>query len=184
MNFAATDSGYTIRSLGVGDFKDRYSIDDTETLSEISLKAAPSEDYLLHDGDIVFVRSNGNKELVGRCLLVYPKNVPTTYSGFCIRFRKDFDLLDADFLLHFMKAESSRKILNGKEGANISNLNQKILGDFELPLPSLPEQKRIVKELDTLSEKVRQLQEIYTKQIANCDELKQAYLQKAFEGEL
>ena len=183
MNFAATDSGYTIRSLGVGDFKDRYSIDDTETLSEISLKAAPSEDYLLHDGDIVFVRSNGNKELVGRCLLVYPKNVPTTYSGFCIRFRKNFDLLDADFLLHFMKAESSRKILNGKEGANISNL-KKILGDFELPLPSLPEQKRIVKELDTLSEKVRQLQEIYTKQIANCDELKQAYLQKAFEGEL
>ena len=82
-----------------------------------------------------------------------------------------------------MKAESSRKILNGKEGANISNL-KKILGDFELPLPSLPEQKRIVKELDTLSEKVRQLQEIYTKQIANCDELKQAYLQKAFEGEL
>lgn len=184
MNFAATDSGYTIRSLGVGDFKDRYSIDTTETLSEISLKAAPSEDYLLHDGDIVFVRSNGNKELVGRCLLVYPKDIPTTYSGFCIRFRKDFDLLDADFLLHFMKAESSRKILNGKEGANISNLNQKILGDFEVPLPPLPEQKRIVKELDTLSEKVRQLQEIYTKQIANCDELKQSLLQKAFEGEL
>jgi type I restriction enzyme S subunit len=46
------------------------------------------------------------------------------------------------------------------------------------------EQKRIVKELDTLSEKVRQLQEIYTKQIANCDELKQSLLQKAFEGEL
>ena len=184
MNFAATDSGYTIRSLGVGDFKDRYSIDDTETLSEISLKAAPSEDYLLHDGDIVFVRSNGNKELVGRCVLVYPKDIPTTYSGFCIRFRKDFDLLDADFLLHFMKSESSRKILNGKEGANISNLNQKILGDFEVPLPPLPEQKRIVKELDTLSEKVRQLQEIYTKQIANCDELKQSLLQKAFDGEL
>lgn len=184
MNFAATDTGYTIRSLGVGDFKDRYSIDDTETLSEISLKAAPSEDYLLHDGDIVFVRSNGNKELVGRCLLVYPKDIPTTYSGFCIRFRKYFDLLDADFLLHFMKAESSRKILNGKEGANISNLNQKILGDFEVPLPPLPEQKRIVKELDALSKKVRQLQEIYTKQIANCDELKQSYLQKAFEGEL
>lgn len=184
MNFAANDSGYTIRSLGVGDFKDRYSIDNTETLSEISLKAAPSEDYLLQDGDIVFVRSNGNKELVGRCLLVYPKDIPTTYSGFCIRFRKDFELLDADFLLHYMKAESSKKILNGKEGANISNLNQKILGDFKVPLPPLPEQKRIVEELDTLSEKVRQLQEIYTKQIANCDELKQSYLQKAFGGEL
>ena len=184
MNFASTDTGYTIRSLGVGDFKNLYQIDDTEQLSEISLKAAPSDDYLLKDGDIVFVRSNGNKELVGRCLLVYPKNIPTTYSGFCIRFRKDYDELDADFLLHYMKAESSRKILNGKEGANISNLNQKILGDFEVPVPPLPEQKRIVEQLDSLSEKVRSLEEIYTKQLANCDELKQAFLAKAFNGEL
>jgi len=184
MNFASTDTGYTIRSLGVGDFKNLYQIDDTEQLSEISLKAAPSEDYLLKDGDIVFVRSNGNKELVGRCLLVYPKDIPTTYSGFCIRFRKDFDELDADFLLHFMKAESSRKILNGKEGANISNLNQKILGDFEVPLPPLPEQKSIVEQLDSLSQKVRSLEALYTKQLANCDELKQAFLAKAFAGEL
>jgi type I restriction enzyme S subunit len=74
--------------------------------------------------------------------------------------------------------------LNGKEGANISNLNQKILGDFEIPLPPLSEQKRIVEQLDSLSQKVRQLEEIYTKQIANCDELKQSFLKKAFEGEL
>ena len=83
-----------------------------------------------------------------------------------------------------VKAESSRKILNGKEGTNISNLNQKILGDFEVPLPPLSEQKHIVEELDALSEKVRQLQEIYTKQIADCDELKQSLLQKAFEASL
>ena len=184
MNFASTESGYSIHSLGVGDFKNLYKIENTETLSEISLNAAPSEEYLLKDGDIVFVRSNGNKELVGRCLLVYPKNIPTTYSGFCIRFRKDFDQLDADFLLHFMKSDKSRKILNGKEGANISNLNQKILGDFEVPLPPLEEQKRIVAHLDSLCEKVHQLEEIYTKQLADCDELKQAFLQKAFEGEL
>ncbi len=184
MNFASTESGYSIHSLGVGDFKNLYKIENTETLSEISLNAAPSEEYLLKDGDIVFVRSNGNKELVGRCLLVYPKNIPTTYSGFCIRFRKKIDQLDADFLLHFMKSDKSRKILNGKEGANISNLNQKILGDFEVPLPPQEEQKRIVAHLDSLSEKVHQLEEIYTKQLADCYELKQAFLQKAFEGEL
>lgn len=184
MNFASTDSEYSIHSLGVGDFKNLYKIDDTETLSEISLNAAPSEEYLLKDGDIVFVRSNGNKELVGRCVIVYPKNIPTTYSGFCIRFRKNFEQLDSDYLLHFMKSDNSRKILNGKEGANISNLNQKILGDFEIPLPSLTEQKSIAQHLDSLNEKIKQLQAIYTKQLADCDELKQAFLQKAFAGEL
>ena len=58
------------------------------------------------------------------------------------------------------------------------------LRTFEIPLPPLEEQKNIVAHLDSLSEKVHQLEEIYTKQLANCDELKQSLLQKAFEGEL
>lgn len=71
-----------------------------------------------------------------------------------------------------------------RRGTRQKNLSLEKIKEIKIPLPPLPEQKRIVKELDTLSEKVRQLQEIYTKQIANCDELKQSYLQKAFEGEL
>lgn len=69
-------------------------------------------------------------------------------------------------------------------GSSIPQLTVPMIKDYKIPLPPLPEQKCIVKELDTLSEKVHQLQEIYTKQIANCDELKQSLLQKAFEGEL
>jgi type I restriction enzyme S subunit len=183
MNFTASDSGYTIHSLGVGDFKNLYQISDTKSLSKISLKAPPPEDYLLKDGDIVFVRSNGNKELVGRCVLVYPGKTPTTYSGFCIRFRKEFDELDSDFLLHFLKSDQSRKILNGKEGANISNLNQKILSNFEVPLPPLSEQKRIVAHLDKLSKKVKRLEEIYRRTIADCEELKKSILKQVFEVE-
>ena len=183
MNFTASDSGYTIHSLGVGDFKNLYQINDTKVLSKISLNAPPPEDYLLKDGDIVFVRSNGNKELVGRCVLVYPRKTPTTYSGFCIRFRKEFEQLDSDFLLHFMKSDNSRKILNGKEGANISNLNQKILGDFQIPLPPLSVQKEIVARLDKLSENVKRLEANYKQIIANCDELKKSILKKTFEGD-
>ena len=183
MNFTASDSGYTIHSLGVGDFKNLYQINDTKTLSKISLKAPPPEDYLLKDGDVVFVRSNGNKELVGRCVLVYPGKTPTTYSGFCIRFRKEFDELDSDFLLHFLKSDQSRKILNGKEGANISNLNQKILSNFEVPLPPLSVQKEIVARLDKLSENVKRLEANYKQIIANCDELKKSILKKTFEGD-
>ena len=63
-------------------------------------------------------------------------------------------------------------------------VNREALFAYECNLPPLDEQKRIVAYLDSLQEKVRQLEEIYTKQIANCDELKQAFLQKAFEGEL
>ena len=71
-----------------------------------------------------------------------------------------------------------------KTGTAIPNLGLKAMRDLQIPLPPLSEQQEIVAHLDVLQEKVRQLEEIYTKQIANCDELKQSFLKKAFEGEL
>ena len=96
---------------------------------------------------------------------------------------KNFDSL---YIKYYMDTPSfMESLLKDAQGAAIQNVaSVKMLKEIEIPLPPLHEQKRIVKGLDTLSEKVRQLQEIYTKQIANCDELKQAYLQKAFEASL
>ena len=71
-----------------------------------------------------------------------------------------------------------------KTGAAIPNLGLKAMRDLPISLPPLEEQKRIVAHLDSLSEKVHQLEEIYTKQLTDCEELKQSLLQKAFEGEL
>lgn len=184
MNFNSTDIGYSIHSLGVGDFKNNFQIDDTSILQTISLKTTPTEDYLLKDGDIVFVRSNGNKELVGRCIIVYPNQLPTTFSGFCIRFRNCEKAINTVFLTHFLKSDTLRKKLRGKEGANISNLNQKLLSEIEIPIPPLAEQERIVKELDALSAKINTLKANYRRQIECCDELRQSLLKKAFEGEL
>ena len=102
-----------------------------------------------------------------------------------IVFRPPTELL-SEYLYYSLATSDFRE--NGKKhllgACGLKRLSKDYVNEYEIPLPPLPEQKRIVKELDALSEKVRQLQEIYTKQIANCDELKQAYLQKAFEGEL
>ncbi|MDE6848432.1 MAG: restriction endonuclease subunit S, partial [Ruminococcus sp.] len=87
MNFHYDDNGVEINCLGVGDFKDLSIITDTSVLPKISLNEMPTNEYFLKNGDIVFVRSNGNKSLVGRSLVVYPDDIPTTFSGFCIRFR-------------------------------------------------------------------------------------------------
>ena len=76
MNFHTGDSGIEMYCLGVGDFKDYSVIDGTDCLPTVSLNEAPPEESMLRDGDIVFVRSNGNKALVGRCLVVYPHSTP------------------------------------------------------------------------------------------------------------
>ncbi len=150
MNFHYDDKGVEISCLGVGDFKDLSVIDNTKELNIVSLNKMPSEEYLLKDGDIVFVRSNGNKDLVGRCLAVYPGNIPTTFSGFCIRYRKDDNELTVPYILRALKMESMRRKMVGR-GANIQNLNQQILGMLVIPIPPIELQEQFadfVRQID------------------------------------
>lgn len=58
------------------------------------------------------------------------------------------------------------------------------LRDVVVTLPPLPIQKQIVAKLDSLSEKVKQLESNYKQILADCDELKKALLKQAFEGML
>lgn len=157
MSFHANESGIKLRCLGVGDFKNLSYIDDVEQLPFVSLAEKPSPNCFLHDGDIVFVRSNGNKALVGRCLLVYPRDTPTIYSGFCIRYRLVTEKVDPIYALHVLKADGIRQKMSGR-GANIQNLNQKILAAIEMPIPPLPLQNAFatfVYEVDREKERIQ-----------------------------
>lgn len=150
MNFHTGDSGIEMHCLGVGDFKDYSVIDGTDNLPTVSLNEAPPEESMLRDGDIVFVRSNGNKALVGRCLVVYPRSTPTTYSGFCIRYRLTSGEVNTMYLLRVLKTASMRKKMAGR-GANIQNLNQQILAALDIPTPPLELQEQFaafVKQTD------------------------------------
>ena len=150
MNFHYDDKGIDINCLGVCDFKNFSVIDNTKGLPTVSLNEMPSEEYLLKDDDIVFVRSNGNKALVGRSLVVYPGNVPTTFSGFCIRYRKYDNEIIVPYLLRVLKTDSVRMKMAGR-GANIQNLNQQILGTLVIPVPPIEIQQQFadfVKQVD------------------------------------
>lgn len=141
MNFSTKDSGFDISCLGVADFQSRLTIHEDTPLSGISLNEMPGEDYLLKNGDIVFVRSNGNKELVGRSVLVKFTDRIATFSGFCIRFRKEANCLNEIYLLHLLRMDSVRKKLRGR-GANVQNLSQQTLANIDVPLPPLPLQEQ------------------------------------------
>ena len=150
MNFHTGDSGIEMHCLGVGDFKDYSVIDGTDNLPTVSLNEAPPAESMLRDGDIVFVRSNGNKALVGRCVVVYPRSTPTTYSGFCIRYRLTSGEVNTMYLLRVLKTASMRKKMAGR-GANIQNLNQQILATLDIPTPPLELQEQFatfVKQTD------------------------------------
>jgi len=175
MNFHYEDSGVEINCLGVGDFKDYSIISDTSILPTVSLNEMPSADYMLQDDDIVFVRSNGNKALVGRSVAVYPGKVPTTFSGFCIRYRKTDEAVNIPYLLRVLKAESVRQKMAGR-GANIQNLNQQILGTLIIPVPPIELQNQFAAFVEQTDKSKLEIQ----KSLEKLELLKKALMQKYF----
>ena len=175
MNFHRDDCGTEIHCLGVGDFKNHSTIRDVGSLPFISLNELPTSEYLLQDGDIVFVRSNGNKELVGRCLAIYPAKIPVTYSGFCIRYRLTSNKITVSYLLRVLKADSVRKKMTGR-GANIQNLNQQILAQLVVPIPPLSLQNQFA----AFVERVDQQKQTVQQSLEKLELMKKALMQDYF----
>ena len=122
LNFNVVPDGKTLKFLGVGDFKDHYVLDSEEMFSDILVNDEITSEYMLQSGDIIFVRSNGSRELVGRAVMVENVTFPLSYSGFCIRFRNlRTDILNSKYLLYFFRSPYFRKQLEKySQGSNIN----------------------------------------------------------------
>ena len=135
------------------------------------------EKYQLKSGDLVFARTGAT---VGKSFLI--KDVPdqAVFASYLIRLRARGNI-SSEFLYYFFQSPDYwSQILAGQVGAAQPNVNGTKLAQLKIPLPSLAEQKEIVKKLDALSEKVRSLQELQSQQSADLKTLKQSILHEAF----
>ncbi len=71
-----------------------------------------------------------------------------------------------------------------RSGSAIPQLTVPMIKDYSLLLPSIPEQKQIVNQLDKLKSQTQSLESNYQQELDALDELKKSILQKAFNGEL
>ena len=146
VNYSKESAGAGIKVLGVRHFQS-HVVAPMDDLDEINPEGVLSEGHVLEDGDLIFVRSNGNKQLVGRCMLVQPNGVRLTHSAFTIRMRLDRMRCEPKFYAFLFRLPEFRAQMIG-DGANINNLSQDILKAIAVPVPPLAEQRRIVAELD------------------------------------
>ena len=138
--------------IGVADFKDNFAPKWSE-LEEINPLGVAKDDDYLQEGDIIFVRSNGNKALVGRSLYI-DRDVPSLYSGFCIRARTISDKIDPLFIAYFSKTDFFKSSISSAAGTNINNLNQGILGEVRIPNYSKSVQSPIIAVLSAIDKKI------------------------------
>lgn len=153
LNYSANCVEAGCKMIGVPDFGNRY-VANLDDLKEIN-PAIISDDYLLENDDILFVRSNGNKNLIGRSMILTGVKEKITYSGFCIRFRIESKLVKPLYMLYVLKSPLFRKYFSNTQQTSISNLNQELLGDIEFNIPSIEYQEKIVKTIHSLTLKIK-----------------------------
>lgn len=143
VNFAKANFGRGIKVIGVGDFQNnvRASFDNLE---QINPEGVVRKEHLLKNGDILFVRSNGNRDLIGRSMYVEGLREGITHSAFSIRLRFVSEACHPRFYAYLFRSHLIRQALSlHGGGTNISNLNQDILGRLQVPLPPKPDQCKI-----------------------------------------
>lgn len=93
------------------------------------------------------------------------------------------DIISTQYLAYVLSAGVSQgQVSTGTVKAAIPNFSLGMIKKIKIPLPPLAEQKRIVKKLDALSEKVRALRELQLAQSADLKAIKQSILHEAFVG--
>lgn len=161
LNYKEATVGDTVSIVGVANFKDNKS-PKWDEVKTITISDNVDDSYLLHKNDLVTVRSNGSRELVGRFMLIDKEpEERTTFSGFSIRVRIVSDEVNSEFLYYLLTSANIRqRLTTGSNGANIKSLNQDLLSNLEIPLPPLSEQKKVVAQIGTIESEIASLKTI------------------------
>ena len=137
-----------------------------------------SEDQLISSGDIVITMSSGSKAHVGKVAIAKNDN-RYTYGAFCAKItpNKVFPL----YLYFALSDVSFRKHIETQcKGTNINNVKQSYILDFEIPLPPIYEQERIVARIEELFSQLDAGVETLKKTKAQLAVYRQAVLKEAF----
>ena len=160
-------------------------------LDMTDVKFATTQDFqdgaFVEPGDLLLVRTNGSRELIGRGLVLV-RNLAEqhAFASYVIRYR----LLGSHLLWRWVdlvwKSRMVRKILEGraKTTAGQYNLSLATLSDVAIPLPPAREQERILEEVAGRFDAVEAFDSRVRAQMDRADRARRAIMERAFSGQL
>lgn len=149
------------------------------TITKSKFKELPN--YHLKTGDVIM----GRRGEMARCALVGEKENGWLCGTGSLFFRPNLKKINPQYLYWVLSNSNTKAFLEGEaKGSTMSNLNLNIVRNIPFPLPSLEEQKKIVKQVEQLFAFADKIEARYTKAKTMLDKLPQSILAKAFRGEL
>ncbi|HQR50842.1 MAG TPA: restriction endonuclease subunit S, partial [Methylophilaceae bacterium] len=117
---------------------------DVSDLKHINLPPKVAQGLLLKDGDILVIRTNGSRDLVGTCA-VFHEVGEYVFASYLIRLCVNASKLNPDFAAFFLNSALGRSQVNAVSRQIMqNNINSEELRGLRLPLPPLETQQTLV----------------------------------------
>lgn len=129
---------------------------DTADLKYADLSESEIEKLRLKDGDLLFVRTNGDPAYIGRCAVYRGDPPDALFASYLIRARVDEARLLPDFVQSYLAELGREQLLAAANSASDGkyNIDTGGLRGLLIPMPDLHEQKEIVHRLQAIDQRV------------------------------
>jgi restriction endonuclease S subunit len=130
-----------------------------EEFSTVELSDADAARYSVATGDLLLVRTNGNPEYVGRCVVVDGLPHPFVYASYLIRIRVEQGQVSPSFVAAVLNAPSVRRAIRAtvRSSAGNYNINTEEINALRIPTPPLAEQQALLAEVDAVRSQQEEL---------------------------
>jgi type I restriction enzyme S subunit len=146
-----------------------------------SVSAAEAATYLLSEGDLLFIRVNGARHIVGRCSVV-ESDIPSDviFNDHLIRVRLK-DGIDPQFAKLCMSLPGARSIIEEAASTSAGQLaiSQQVLDSIDIPDLTIDEQRAFALRLGNQLGAVEEARNGAVSQIANLKALANALIRKS-----
>lgn len=153
----------------------KYALD--ESLGLESLHLSPS--------DLIFVRTNGSRDLIGRSALVR-ESMGFAFASYLIRFRLALDVQGAEWVQMVLDSPLWRQRIEGEAASSAGqyNISSKFLSALPIPLPPEGELALIKSFVREIFDKVARVEAVLDDVLRRSERLSQTLLTSAFTGKL
>jgi type I restriction enzyme S subunit len=152
---------------------------DTTDLKFGKLNPNERKKLRLEHGDLLFVRTNGNPEYVGRCA-VFDLEAELYFASYLIRARTDQKLIAPVFLAAYLRMPDGRRSMQPSIRTTAGQYNVSVEGlrDIQVILPPLDLQQKFA----TLVDQVERLRAVHREALRQAEHLFTSLHHSAFSG--
>jgi type I restriction enzyme S subunit len=140
---------------------------------------------VLQKDDLLFVEGNGSLDQIGRVALWDGSIERCVHQNHLIKFRAAERVLPSFVLFQMMAPDGRQQLIEkATSSAGLNTLSISKICDLDLPVPSLDEQREIVRRVESLLALADQVATRYAKAQSFTETLAPSLLSKAFRGDL